>query len=433
MSAKKAPVRKPAAKKTSRSTPKSAPKKVAKTRSGKKSVKVAKKAVKKAVPAKKAPAKKVPVKKATKKTAVKKVAKKVSKKPVAKVTKKVATKTPKAPPQAAKKTSLPSATPKVAAPSPKPSKPPVKKKTSAEPKPSVTQVAPIEKKPTISAKAESQIAAATVITPLEPASQTKEPLPEKEPKAKKPKLPAKKKAKESSPPFSKEVQEALAVTPAVPLEEMPVLVCVQDPHPAPGILTLVEDSDVPAASGIPTQQWRLHAVLEQNPPRFFEGWATTGTFTLDVRVNASVKEKSGNWGGHTTISSGAKPCRLTISIGEDKQVKFSATEGVQHATGKHMPVEARYLIGDIAFTTKEDGIVEVAATSVICTEKWSHLIAHTAAATKGLAFDTRWGAHLKANDGFTVAAGVWTFAVMTRGEYEELRKTKNWPAREIES
>ena len=67
-----------------------------------------------------------------------------------------------------------------------------------------------------------------------------------------------------------------------------LLVCLQDPFDAVGDSSTIVRTEVPAADGHAAHSWTLEAVMEMNPPRFFEGWATPGNFTLDLSVNATV-------------------------------------------------------------------------------------------------------------------------------------------------
>lgn len=196
-----------------------------------------------------------------------------------------------------------------------------------------------------------------------------------------------------------------------------LLVCVQAPFPQTAASIIVQ-STVPSTGGTRDQIWRLEAVLEMNPPRFFAGWATTALFTLDVKVNAMATPTAGTWGNTERTATAPGACQVLIMRDGDK-VKFSLASGAKHAPEKAMPRPdpTRRLNADVAFEQNGPNGITAAAVSVISDKAWASLIAGSTAATKGLAFDGKWRSNLGPKDGASLASGSWAFSVMTRSAY----------------
>jgi hypothetical protein len=201
-----------------------------------------------------------------------------------------------------------------------------------------------------------------------------------------------------------------------------LLVCLQDPFDAVGDSSTIVRSTVPTADGNSAHLWQLEAVMELNTPRFFEGWATRGSFTLDLSVNASAFPATGTWGGAVHTTSGSRNCRVMVLRDSNNKVRFSLATGTRHAPEKSMPAPDphRFLNADIAFELNGSSGLSAAAVAVISNRSWSRLIAASSAATKGLAFDGKWRQKLDAADGASTVLGAWAFAVMTPQAYEAL-------------
>jgi len=213
-----------------------------------------------------------------------------------------------------------------------------------------------------------------------------------------------------------------------PADEM-LLVCLQDPFEGiGGSWAKIVDSAVPASEQDPRHLWKLEVVLEIYRSRFFESWATRGSFTLDLLVNAKVCESAGTWGGNTGTTSGSGNCRVMIMRDAANKVRFSLLSGCRQATEKPMPRpdSQRFLNADIGFAANGPGGLTAGATAVISTRNWSRLIAGSSAATEGLAFDGKWRSHLEQGDGDAVAQGSWAFAVMSRADYSSLCRNQGW-------
>lgn len=204
---------------------------------------------------------------------------------------------------------------------------------------------------------------------------------------------------------------------AAAASESLLVVCIQDPFGATGCSSRLAQAGVQAADGNPRHQWRLTAVLEVNPPRFFAGWATTGGFTLDVSAAGSVA--AGAWGGaeHTVTAAGA--CRVLILPEGSGKVRFALASGAARAPEKGLPRPdtGRFLNADVGFELNGAAGITAAACAVVSGKPWSQLVAGSNAPTKGLAFDGRWRSKLGERDGDALATAAWAFAVMSRDAY----------------
>ena len=232
--------------------------------------------------------------------------------------------------------------------------------------------------------------------------------------------------------YSPAVNQAFATHPTIPGSASPapdlLLVCLQDPFSGVGDSTNIVHTTVPATDGSLTHQWMLESVLELNPPRFFQSWATRGSFTLDLSVSATALPVTGTWGGTVTTLSGAGNCRVIVMRDADQKVQFSLQSNACHAPEKAMPppAEQRFLNADIAFETNGKSGLSAGAVAVISNSSWSHLIAGSSVPTLGLAFDGKWRHNLSQADGDSTVPGTWTFAVMTPEAYQALCTTAGW-------
>ncbi|MEI7910523.1 MAG: hypothetical protein WCK77_12875 [Verrucomicrobiota bacterium] len=215
--------------------------------------------------------------------------------------------------------------------------------------------------------------------------------------------------------------------PAAPAPDL-LLVCLQDPYPGVGASSALVHSTVPAADGNVAHQWMLEAVLEMNPPRFFESWATRGSFTLDLSVTATALPASGTWGGTVSTFSGSGNCRVVVMRDGDNKLRFSLDSDARHAPEMSVPApdELRFLNADIAFDVNGKNGLSAGAVAVISSKPWSRLIAGSTAPTQGLAFDGGWRRNLAEGDGDSMVAGTWAFMVMTPEAYQALCVTRNW-------
>lgn len=214
---------------------------------------------------------------------------------------------------------------------------------------------------------------------------------------------------------------------AVPAADL-LLVCLQDPFDAVGDSSSIVHSLVPAADGNLSHQWKLEAVMEMNPPRFFEGWATRSSFTLDLSVTAAVLPATGAWGGNVSTLSGSGNCRVMVMRDASNKVLFSLESDARHAPEKPMPApdELRFLNADIAFEVNGKSGLSAGAVAVLSNKSWSRLIAGSTAAAKGLAFDGKWRQNLAAGDGDSSVPGTWAFAVLTPEVYQALCTNHGW-------
>lgn len=185
---------------------------------------------------------------------------------------------------------------------------------------------------------------------------------------------------------------------------------------------------VPTADGNAVHLWQLEAVMEMNTPRFFQGWATRASFTLDLSVHAAVSPAAGTWGGTARTTSGSGNCRVIVMRDSNNKVRFSLASGSRHATEKSMPLpdERRFFNADIAFELNGSSGLSAGAVAVVSKNQWSHLLTGSSAATLGLAFDGKWRKNLDATDGDASVIGAWAFAVMTREAYEALCVNHAW-------
>jgi len=214
----------------------------------------------------------------------------------------------------------------------------------------------------------------------------------------------------------------------IPPAEDLLLVCLQDPFDAVGDSSAIVRSTVPTAAGNAAHAWMLEAVMELNPPRFFAGWATRGSFTLDLSVHAAASPAAGTWGGEVRTTSGSGNCRVMVMRDATNKVRCSLASGARHAAEQAMPSPdtGRFLNADIAFELNGAGGLSAGAVAVISSCNWSRLIAGSTAATQGLAFDGKWRQKLAAGDGDATAQGGWAFVVLTQGDYEALCLNHGW-------
>jgi hypothetical protein len=226
-------------------------------------------------------------------------------------------------------------------------------------------------------------------------------------------------------------QPAANPAPAVAKSEELLLVCLQDPFDAIGSSSKIVDARIPASDLDSNHLWRLRSVLEMHPPRFFESWATRGSFTLDLTVNGSVTESAGNWGGQAVTRTATGTCRVMVMRDADNKIRFSIVTGARHAgeVGMPGPDTKRFLNADVGFELNGTNGLTAAAVAVISNKSWSRLIAGSAALTKGLAFDGKWRTNLEEGDGDSTALGTWAFAVMSRADYAVLCRNNGWQER----
>jgi len=198
-----------------------------------------------------------------------------------------------------------------------------------------------------------------------------------------------------------------------------LLVCIQHPFQSQHVFSLIANVLVPCADGNPQHLWQLQTVLEMNPPRFFEGWATAGSFTLDLKVNASLAASDGAWGGIERTGTAAGTCRMVVMRDAKNEVSFSlASVAVQAAEVRlTWPDEHRHLNADVSFALNGSAGLTAAAVAVVSQRPWARLVAGSNAPTKGLAFDAKWRSNLDDGDDAVAAAGAWAFAVMTPDAY----------------
>ncbi len=207
-----------------------------------------------------------------------------------------------------------------------------------------------------------------------------------------------------------------------------LLVCLQDPFEAVGDSSSIGVAMVASADGNSSQLWRLEAVMALNPPRFFQSWATRGVFTLNLSVHAVASPAKGTWGDTVRSTSGSGNCRVTVSRDTGNKLRFSLAKGARRAAEKPMPrpETQRFLNADVAFELNGGSGVSAGAVAVISGRRWSRLIIGTDVTTDGLAFDGKWRRNLDDADGDASVAGSWSFAVMTRPDYETLCHKQRW-------
>ncbi len=216
-------------------------------------------------------------------------------------------------------------------------------------------------------------------------------------------------------------QAAMAVnqTPVNPQQDL-LLVCLQEPFDAVGDSSSIVHAEVPTADGHSTHRWKLEAVMEMNPPRFFKGWATCGDFTLDLSVHAAAFPAAGTWADSIRTTTGSGKCQVIISRDSSNKIRFSLASVARHATERSMPSpdEARFLNADIAIKPNGSSGLSAGAVAVVSSRNWSRLIAGSSVTTQGMAFDGKWRQKLDVADGDATVMGEWAFAVMTREAYE---------------
>jgi len=207
-----------------------------------------------------------------------------------------------------------------------------------------------------------------------------------------------------------------------------LLVCLQDPFDAVGDSSTIVRATVPAAADDPARLWQLEAVLEMNAPRCFAGWATRGSFTLDLSVHAAARPAAGTWGGSVSTSSGSGDCRVIVMRDSRNKVSFSLATGTRHAPEQAMPAPdaLRFLNADIAFELNGASGLSAGAVAVVSTCNWSRLIAGSSAATLGLAFDGKWRSRLDEGDGDASVVGAWAFVVLTQADYQARCLNHGW-------
>jgi hypothetical protein len=207
-----------------------------------------------------------------------------------------------------------------------------------------------------------------------------------------------------------------------------LLVCLQDPFDGVGDSTTLVRTTVPAADGNLSHQWMLEAVMEMHPPRFFEGWATRGTCSLDLSVSATALPATGTWGGTVSTLTGSGVCRVIVLRDADNKVHFSLDCDARHAPELPMPApdSQRFLNADIAFEVNGKCGISAGAVGVISNKPWARLLAGSSAATSGLAFDGGWRRNLAEGDGDSMVPGTWAFAVMTLDAYQALCLNHGW-------
>jgi len=228
--------------------------------------------------------------------------------------------------------------------------------------------------------------------------------------------------------FATETTKSSAPPRTLPAPPDLLLVCLQDPFDAVGDSSSIVRTTVPAGDAVSTHQWQLETVMETNPPRFFESWATRGTFILDLAVTATARPAEGTWGGAVSTFSGSGNCRVVVMRDADNKLLFSLDSDARHAPETAMPApdDARFLNADIAFEGNGKTGLSAGAVAVISDRNWSRLIAGSSAATKGMAFDGAWRRNLAAGDGDSSVPGTWAFAVMTLDAYQELCLNHGW-------
>ncbi len=252
-------------------------------------------------------------------------------------------------------------------------------------------------------------------------------------KTKPPKKATRKRAVRPAPPLALPGEPVTRSLPLYRELDEDLLVCLQDPFPTPGSFSLIRNSEVAAVGGQPGRFWRLEATLEMNPPRVLAGWATRGTFTIDLKVNALATEAAGSWGGTVRGTSAGRSCRVIVLRTGDKKLRFSLPGGCQQAGEKRLPRPDpdRHLNADVAFATRGKEGLAVAATAVVSNRPWARLITGSSADTEGLGFDNKWRKNLEEKDGSTTAQGSFAFAVMSHSAYTALCAANGWPEKVV--
>ena len=186
-----------------------------------------------------------------------------------------------------------------------------------------------------------------------------------------------------------------------------LLVCLQDPFDGIGSSAKIVEAYIPASDHDSNHQWRLRSVMEMHPPRFFESWATRGSFTLDLTVQGSASEAAGRWGGEAGTRTGAGTCRVMVMRDADHKIRVSLVSGTRHAAEVRMPRPDTQLIPECRrrIRIERKKRTTAGAVAVISNKGWSRLIAGSAVTTKGLAFDGKWRSNLEKGDGDATAQG----------------------------
>jgi hypothetical protein len=207
-----------------------------------------------------------------------------------------------------------------------------------------------------------------------------------------------------------------------------LLVCLQDPFDGIGSSAKIVEAEIAASDHDSNHQWRLRSVMEMHPPRFYESWATRGSFTLDLTVQGSASEAAGQWGGEAGTRTGTGTCRVMVMRDADHKIRVSLVSGARHAAEVRMPRPDthRFLNADVGFELNGKNGLTAGAVAVISDNSWSRLIAGSAVTTKGLAFDGKWRSNLEKGDGDATAQGSWAFAVMSRTDYAALCRNLGW-------
>jgi hypothetical protein len=228
-----------------------------------------------------------------------------------------------------------------------------------------------------------------------------------------------------------------------------LLVCLQDPF-TQGTWILHRDDIVPCDDGNSAHLWQLRAGFELLAPRMLEGQFSRVPVAMNLKGLASAgPSNNANWAPTVRLeTSTAPPLKLIVRVNNSGKVEFSLASGAKHPEGKPLPFagDRRAFNTDVAFATNGPSGFTAAATAVISTLPWAQLIAGSAAATKGLAFDTGWMRNLRKGsettdkkgktttivpDGATIAQDSWAFAAMTRAEYETWCASENRPPSEF--
>jgi hypothetical protein len=199
-----------------------------------------------------------------------------------------------------------------------------------------------------------------------------------------------------------------------------LVVCLQDPFDAVGDSSSIVHTEVPTAGGNTAHCWKLEAVMEMNPPRFFKGWATCGSFTLDLSVHGAAFPATGTWADSIRTTSGSGKCQVIITRDSSNKIRFSLASVARHATERPMPSpdETRFLNADIGIKSNGSNGLSAGAVAVVSNRSWSRLIAASSVTTQGMAFDGKWRQKLDSEDGDATVMGEWAFALMTREDYE---------------
>lgn len=228
-----------------------------------------------------------------------------------------------------------------------------------------------------------------------------------------------------------------------------LLVCLQDPF-TQGTWILHRDDIVPCDDGNSAHLWQLRAGFELIAPRMIEGQFSRVPVAMNLKGFASAgPANNAHWAPTARLeTSTVPPLKLIVRVNNSGKVEISLASGAKHPEGKPLPFagDQRAFNTDVAFATNGPSGFTAAATAVISTLPWPQLIAGSAAATKGLAFDTGWMRNLRKGsettdkkgktttivpDGATIAQDSWAFAAMTRAEYETWCVAENRPPSEF--